>query len=253
MQSQFKAYFLPVILYLMLNYVYCDERVDELKKEGNSGNHEHAVNCKEKTKDGLFHDESEECSIENRDENEESENAFINEFLTTTTITSSEMKNFKTIATSKTRGRLGNHLWAYLHLMFCEYTYDIDIVVENEVKNSLTKFFKNFEALKTIDDVCGYNEFFSQYRDMIDSLIVRQYEEMSGVKVELVRSGQIVKLYPPEIGIKYGKINAESLADSKEFIEEFKVDYTKIPSTCPYKVSSKFWNDISLVTQNFCL
>ena len=125
---------------------------------------------------------------------------------------------------------------------------DIDIAVENEVKNSLTKFFKNFEALKTIDDVCGYNEFFSQYRDMIDSLIVRQYEEMSGVKVKLVRSGQIVKLYPPEIGIKYGKINAESLADSKEFIEEFKVDYTKIPSTCPYKVSSKFWNGISVVT-----
>ena len=113
---------------------------------------------------------------------------------------------------------------------------DIDIVVENEVKSSLTKFFKNFDNLKTIDDICGYNEFFSQYRDMIDSLIVRQYEEMSGVKVELVREGQIAKLYPPEVALKYGKINAESLADSKEFIDEFKVDYTKFPSGCPYKV-----------------
>ena len=247
MQSQFKVHFLCVILNLMLSYdVYCDEKVEKLKKEDNLGNHEHEIDCKEKTRDGLFHDESDKCSIKNRDESGESEDAYTNGFLSTT-IPSSETKNFKTIATSKTRGRLGNHLWAYLHLMFCEYTYNIDIVVENEVKNSLTRFFKNFEALKTIDDVCGYNEFFSQYRDMIDSLIVRQYEEMSGVKVELVRSGQIVKLYPPEIGIKYGKINAESLADSKEFIKEFKVDYTKIPSTCPYKVNAKYWTCILLI------
>ena len=252
MQAQFKVYFLCVILYFMLTYLYCDERVDDLKNEYDLGNHEHGIDCNEKTRDEAFHDESDKCSIENQDENGESEDAFINVSLSTA-IPSSDNKNFKTIATSKTRGRLGNHLWAYLHLMFCEYTYNIDIVVENEVKSSLTKFFKNFEALKTIDDVCGYNEFFSQYRDMIDSLIVRQYEEMSGVKVELVRSGQIVKLYPPEIGIKYGKINAESLADSKEFIEEFKVDYTKIPSTCPYKVSSKFWNDISSIIYNSCL
>mgnify|MGYP001299816396 CR=1 FL=1 len=43
-------------------------------------------------------------------------------------------------------------------------------------------------------------------------------------------------IYPPEVALEHGIINAEALADSKEFIEEFKVDYSKFPSNCPYKV-----------------
>jgi len=149
---------------------------------------------------------------------------------------SSNPKNFTTIATIKTRGRLGNHLWSYLNLMFVEFTYGIEIIVEKNVKKSLTSVFKNFENIKTVDDVCGYNEFFIQYRDMIDSLIVREYEKKSGVTVKLVRGHETAAIYPPEVALEHGLINAETLADSKEFIEEFKVDYSKFPPTCHYKV-----------------
>ena len=223
----------------MLNYVYCDESENISNKVVGLENNEYEFECKHKKNDEVLNEVADNCSFENENVNSENENV-IHDQHESSVIPDSNLKNFKTIATTKTRGRLGNHLWAYLHLMLFEYAYDIDIVVDNEVKNSLTKFFKNFEGLKTIDEVCGYKEFFSQYRDMIDSLIVRQYEEMSGVKVELVRSGQIVMLYPPEIAVKYGKINAESLADSKEFIDEFKVDYSKFPPNCPYKVSHIF-------------
>ena len=151
---------------------------------------------------------------------------------------SSSAGSTKTIATAKTRGRLGNHLWGYMNLMFVEISYGIEIVVEKEVKNSLTSFFKNLEDLRTINDVCGYNEFFLQYRDMIDALLVRKYEEMSGVKVKLTREEHTVTIDPVEVVLKYGKINAETLADSEEFIQEFKVDYSEFPTDCPYKVSN---------------
>ena len=227
-------YFLFNLLFIS---VFCTANNDKSSRIEKSNDSKNVIDCSDEMNDNELKDATESCSTENEYNIRENSDNKVN---TDTQLPSdplfSEKTNRKTIATSKTRGRLGNHLWAYLHLMFYEFTYDIDIVVENEVKSSLTKFFKNFENLKTVDDVCGYDEFFSQYRDMIDSLIVRQYEEMSGVKVELVREGQIAKLYPPEVALKYGKINAESLADSKEFIDEFKVDYSKFPSGCPYKV-----------------
>ena len=150
-----------------------------------------------------------------------------------------EGARFKTVATSKTRGRLGNHLWAYMHLMFLEFTYGIDIIVEKEVKSSLTAFFKNFENLKTVDDVCGYNEFFTQFRDMIDGMIERRYEKLSGVDVTVTRGPQSITIDPVEVVLEHGKINAELLADSEEFIQNFKVDYTKLPLGCPLKVKIK--------------
>ena len=153
-----------------------------------------------------------------------------------TKTSSSEDTPFKTVATSKTRGRLGNHLWAYMHLMFLEFTYGIDIIVEKEVKSSLTAFFKNFDNLKTVDDVCGYNEFFTQFRDMIDGMIERRYEKLSGVDVTVTRGPQSITIDPVEVVLEHGKINAELLADSDEFIQNFKVDYTKLPLGCPFKV-----------------
>ena len=151
----------------------------------------------------------------------------------------SEGAPFKTVATSKTRGRLGNHLWAYMHLMFLEFTYEIDIIVEKEVKSSLTAFFKNFETLKTVDDVCGYNEFFTQFRDMIDGMIERRYEKLSGVDVTITRGPQSITIDPVEVVLEHGKINAELLADSEEFIQNFRVDYTKLPLGCQLKVKIK--------------
>ena len=156
-----------------------------------------------------------------------------------TKTSSLEGAGFKTVATSKTRGRLGNHLWAYMHLMFLEFTYGIDIIVEKEVKSSLTAFFKNFENLKTVDDVCGYNEFFTQFRDMIDSMIERRYEKLSGVDVTVTRGPQSITIDPVEVVLEHGKINAELLADSEEFIQNFKVDYTKLPLGCQLKVKIK--------------
>ena len=227
---------------LLLCSVFFEQSYETYQGINKFDTNDDVIDCNKKKNERTLNDDDKSCSIKDGNKMNKNEDASVTkqDFFQSTINSSSKSKNQKTIATSKTRGRLGNHLWAYLHLMFVEYTYDIDIVVENEVKNSLTKFFKNFENLKTINDVCGYNEFFSQYRDMIDSLIVRQYEEMSGVKVVLERSGQIAKLHPPEIGLKYGKINAETLADSAEFIDEFKVDYTKFPPGCPYKVYAIF-------------
>ena len=155
------------------------------------------------------------------------------------TYSSVKNENFKTIATTHIVGRLGNHLWGYLILMFFEITYGIEIIVEKEVKRSLTTFFKNFEYLKTVDDVCGYNEFFQQYQDMIDNLTVRRYKEMSGINVTLIREGQTYTITPTEPVMKYSKWNTEDLvADSEEFKREFRVDYSKLPSKCPYRVST---------------
>ena len=95
---------------------------------------------------------------------------------------------------------------------------------------------KNFEDQKTVDDVCGYNEFFLQFRDVIDAMLIQWYEEKSGVKVTFTRKAQTVVIDPPEVALKYGIRNAETLADSEEFIKKFKVDYTKFPPDCPYKV-----------------
>ena len=151
--------------------------------------------------------------------------------------TAIKQNGFKTIGTSKTRGRLGNHLWGYMLLLFVELKYGIQIFVENQVKESLTSIFKDLEDMKTLDDVCGYNEFFSQFQDVIEDMMKEWYKEKSGQNVTFTRKGQTALIDPPEVAIRYGRPNFETLADSEEFIQTFKVDYTKFPPKCPYKVT----------------
>ena len=153
------------------------------------------------------------------------------------TISVTKEQSFKTVVVSKTRGRLGNHLWSYMWLMFVELKYNIEIFVENEVKSSLTKLFENFENQKTVDDACGYNEFFSQFRDVIDEMMIRWYEEKSGRNVTFTRKAQTAIIDPPEVALQYGILNFETFADSREFIQKFEADYSKFPPNCLYKVT----------------
>lgn len=146
-------------------------------------------------------------------------------------------KKFRTIVTLKTRGRLGNQLWAYMFLLFLEHTYEIEIIVEQKMKYILTTYFKHLDHLNTLEDLCGYKEFQAQYNSMVEGLIARKYNQLSGVNVSITITPHGITAHPIEVVFKFGKINPENVVDSEEFLSNFKIDYDKFPSDCPYRVS----------------
>ena len=148
--------------------------------------------------------------------------------------------DFKSIVAYKTHGRLGNRLWSYMHLMYVEFRYNLSILTEEQVKSSLAKVFKNVDHIKIVaNDTCGYKEFFNQYEDAAEAMIVRFLEKKSGVKVSLERSADGVTIHPEEVAEKYGKEVSKRRDELElQLLQEFKANYDSISSTCQYKVNS---------------
>ena len=156
--------------------------------------------------------------------------------------------DFKSIVAYKTHGRLGNRLWSYMHLMYVEFRYNLSILTEEQVKSSLAKIFKNVDHIKIVaNDTCGYKEFFNQYEDAAEAMIVRFLEKKSGVKVSLERSADGVTIHPEEVAEKYGKEVSKRRDELElQLLQEFKANYDSISSTCQYKVNSY------IISYQFC-
>ena len=146
---------------------------------------------------------------------------------------------FKTIVTSKTNGRLGNNLFSYMHLMCVEFNYNVTILAEKVVKQSLVTFFKNVDNIPTVDDdACGYYEFFDQFDKAADNLIVDLFKEKSGIDVTMERGPEGISISPIEVAMKYGEeVNAGMDSYQKQFLQKFKADTSLLPPDCKYKVS----------------
>ena len=151
----------------------------------------------------------------------------------------SNLPHFKTIVTSKTNGRLGNNLFSYMHLLCVEFNYNVTILAEKVVKQSLVTFFKNVDNIPTVDDdACGYYEFFNQFDKAADNLIVDLFKEKSGIDVTMERGPEGISISPIEVAMQYGEeVNAGMESYQKQFLQKFKADSTLLPSDCKYKVS----------------
>ena len=151
---------------------------------------------------------------------------------------SSNLPHFKTIVTSRTNGRLGNNLFSYMHLMCVELNFNVTILAEKVVKQSLVTFFKNVDNIPTVDDdACGYYEFFHQFDKAADNLIVDLFKEKSGIDVTMERGPEGISISPIEVAMKYGEeVNAGMESYQKQFLQKFKADSTLLPSDCKYKV-----------------
>ena len=156
--------------------------------------------------------------------------------------------DFKSIVAYKTHGRLGNRLWSYMHLKYVEFRYNLSILTEEQVKSSLAKIFKNVEHIKIVaNDTCGYKEFFNQYEDAAEAMMVHFLEKKSGVKVSLERSADGVTIHPEEVAEKYGKEVSKKRDELElQLLQEFKANYDSISSTCQYKVNSY------IISYQFC-
>ena len=110
--------------------------------------------------------------------------------------------HFKTVVTSTTSGRLGNHLISYMHLMRLELNFNVRILTEKVVKKSLDVFFKNFNNIQTVDDdACGYYEFIEQLDTAEDDLIINVVREKSGSKVTIEKGPDGKRISPIEVAI----------------------------------------------------
>ena len=149
--------------------------------------------------------------------------------------------HFKTIVTSTTSGRLGNHLISYMHLMRLEFNFNVRILTEKVVKKSLDVFFKNFNSIQTVDDdACGYYEFIEQLDKAKDDLIINLFREKSGINVTMERGPDGIRISPIEVAMKYGaEINAGMYSYKTQFLQNIKTANIVIPSDCNYKVMHK--------------
>ena len=149
--------------------------------------------------------------------------------------------HFKTIVTSTTSGRLGNHLISYMHLMRLEFNFDVRILTEKVVKKSLDVFFKNVNNIQTVDDdACGYYEFIEQLDKAEDDLIINLFREKSGINVTMERGPDGIRISPIEVAMKYGaEINAGMYSYKTQFLQNIKTANIVIPSDCNYKVMHK--------------
>ena len=153
----------------------------------------------------------------------------------------SSLPHFKTIVTSTTSGRLGNHLISYMHLMRLEFNFNVRILTEKVVKKSLDVFFKNFNNIQTVDDdACGYYEFIEQLDKAKDDLIINLFRGKSGINVTMERGTDGIRISPIEVAMKYGpEIDAEMDSYKTQFLQNIKAASIVIPSDCNYKVIHK--------------
>ena len=149
--------------------------------------------------------------------------------------------HFKTIVTSTTSGRLGNHLISYMHLMRLEFNYNVRILTEKVVKKSLDVFFKNFNNIQTVDDdACGYYEFIEQLDKAKDDFIINLFREKSGINVTMERGPDGKRISQIEVAIKYGaEIDAGMDYYKRQFLQNIKAASLVIPSDCNHKVNIK--------------
>ena len=149
--------------------------------------------------------------------------------------------SFRSIVAYKTNCRLGNHIWAYMHLMYVYFGYKLTIIAEEHLKLSLLRVFKNINHISIAGkDTCGYLEFFKEYEDAIEASIARFLEEKSGKKVSLEKSIHGITIYPEEVAESYGYLVVQKMNEFElQILKDLKANYTSHQSNCKYKVSCK--------------
>ena len=150
--------------------------------------------------------------------------------------------SFRSIVAYKTNCQLGNHILAYMHLMYVNFRYRLTTVAEEKLKISLLRIFKDIDHMSIVSkETCLYLEFFQQFKDAVESLIARFLEEKSGSKVTLEKSSHGIAIYPESVAEKYGYL--VSYRKKAEFelqlLKGFKANYTRYHSNCKYRVSCK--------------
>ena len=150
--------------------------------------------------------------------------------------------SFRSVVAYKTNCRLGNHIWAYMHLMYVHFRYKLTTIAEEKLKLSLLRIFKSIDHMTIVSkDTCGYLEFFDQLKDAMESSIVRFLEEKCGKTVTLVRSSHGIAIYPEEVAEKYRYLlNQKKMNEFElQLLKNFKANHTVNQSNCKYEVSFK--------------
>lgn len=134
------------------------------------------------------------------------------------------------------QGQLGNCIYSYMMGLAMEQRYGVIVPMMKRVKDSLKRFFKGIEDKPSAEeDFCGFNEFYSQFRDELDRKVVQYYEDKSGRKVKLTRIGIAATLEPIEVAHQFGSLKHIDIIRKPSFSKELKLDYSKFPPDCRLK------------------
>ena len=82
-------------------------------------------------------------------------------------------RSFPSIMIYHTRGRLGNHIWAYMLSLGLELNYGIEPVISLESYNYLQPYFKNLRYRVAERDLCGYDEYYKAFLSYLDENIIK--------------------------------------------------------------------------------
>lgn len=137
------------------------------------------------------------------------------------------------VITTQARGRLGNHLWILMTLLAFKLKSPekVDYYLPEESKLILSKYFDNFEDIKTVEDLCGFNEFHDHFVNYTDQKILDYFESKSGQKIVLQKpeskyaTSRLV--IPSDIYHKY-PLNGDAFMNTQEFIDNYSPTKYKI-------------------------
>ena len=105
-------------------------------------------------------------------------------------------RKFRTVATKKVMGRLGNHMWGVMMAVAMSMKFNIKVGLFEETKDYLRKYFKGFDECYSMEEnFCGFGDFFDHFRNYLDSKIERFYSEKSGHLVKFEREGTQGSIY----------------------------------------------------------
>ena len=143
------------------------------------------------------------------------------------------LKNdFQTVAITKARGRIGNHLWLFMKLVTLELVTDIKTYLTEDTRWIFNEYFKGFAEdtyASAEKALCGFAQFYQEFEWYLDNKIIDHYEEKSGIRIPIVKpkdkkwATNHIKV-PPSIGLKY-PLSMPDLVKSEEFIKNEPKDY----------------------------
>ena len=155
-----------VIIALLLANVYCSECLK---------NEEEVSSCKILPTHGISREESDLCPLN---------------FRTLLEQNLPPGRKFKTVATRKVMGRLGNHIWGVMLALAMSIKFDIKVGMFEETKDYVRKYFKGFDECHSMEDnFCGFGQFYEHFRSYLDTKIEQFYSEKSGHQVKFGREG----------------------------------------------------------------
>ena len=86
------------------------------------------------------------------------------------------------------RGRLGNHIWAYMEALGLELNYDVEPVIPLATYNYLEPYFKNIRYRVAERDLCGHDEYYKAFLEYLDQRII----EVGGFFIMLCSDWSII-------------------------------------------------------------